>query len=79
MNREKILNKLVTITVEQLGCDETGVTEEATFESLGADSLDNIELIIAVEKEFGISIFDDEAEQIKTVAQAVDHISSKLA
>lgn len=79
MTREEILNKLVTITAEQLGCDKTFVTEEATFESLGADSLDNVELVIAIEEEFGIDIDDDKAEQIKTIAQAIDHISSELA
>ena len=79
MTREEILNKLATILDAQLACGEDAVTEDATFESLGADSLDHVEIIMSIEEEFGIDIDDAKAEEIKTVSQAIDHISSELA
>ena len=79
LTREEILNKLRMILVEQLACRETDVTESATFKDLGADSLDDIEIVMAVEEEFAIDISDDEAEKIKTVAQAVEHIEREIA
>lgn len=79
MTREEILNKLATIVDGQLACRKENVTEDTTFESLGADSLDNLEIVIAIEEEFEIDIDDEQAENIKTVAQAVDHIFSKLS
>lgn len=79
MTREEILNKLATILDAQLACGEDAVTEEATFENLGADSLDNVEIIMAIEEEFGINIDDDMVEQVTTVSQAIDYISNELA
>jgi acyl carrier protein len=79
LTREEILAKLRTILVEQLTCKETEVTEDATFDDLGADSLDQLEIVMAVEEEFALDINDDEAEQITTVAQAIDHIERELA
>ncbi|BAV94129.1 acyl carrier protein [Ichthyobacterium seriolicida] len=72
--------KVRTIIVEKLGVDENEITPEAQFSTdLGADSLDTVELIMAFEKEFDISIPDDKAENITTVAQAIEHIEKELA
>ena len=65
------------IVVEQLGVKEEDVTGEASFvDDLGADSLDTVELVMALEEEFGCEIPDEEAEKITTVQQAVDYILS---
>lgn len=69
-----IFNKVKAIVVEQLGVDEEEVTLETSFESLNADSLDVVELIMALEEEFDIEIPDEDAEKIKTVGQVVDYI-----
>ncbi|WP_305041418.1 acyl carrier protein [Geoalkalibacter sp.] len=64
------------IVAEQLGVDEDQVTSEASFmEDLGADSLDTVELVMALEEEFDIEISDEDAEKIQTVQDAVDYIS----
>jgi acyl carrier protein len=68
------------IIVEQLGVEENEVTTEASItEDLGADSLDQVELVMAFETEFGIDIPDEEAEKIKTVGDAVTKIDSSSA
>ena len=68
------------IIVEQLGVEESEVTTEASItEDLGADSLDQVELVMAFETEFGIDIPDEEAEKIKTVGDAVAKIDSSSA
>jgi acyl carrier protein len=67
--------KVKTIIVDKLGVEETEVTPEASFTNdLGADSLDTVELIMEFEKEFGISIPDDQAEKITTVGEAIAYI-----
>jgi len=67
--------KVKKIIVEQLGVDEAEVTPEASItDDLGADSLDQVELVMAFETEFNIDIPDDEAEKIKTVGDAVTKI-----
>lgn len=72
-------DKVKAIIVEQLGVDEDKVVPEARFnEDLEADSLDLVELIMAFEDEFGGEISDDEAQQIKTVGQAVDYLKSRM-
>ncbi|MDR0931290.1 MAG: acyl carrier protein [Clostridiales bacterium] len=69
--------KLKEIIVEQLGVDEEQVTMEASFsEDLGADSLDIVELIMALEEESGVQIPDEEAENIKSVGAAFDYIKN---
>jgi acyl carrier protein len=63
---------------EQLGVEEDEVTPEASFvEDLGADSLDPVELVMALEEEFGIEIPDEDAEKILTVGKALDYIKEK--
>ncbi|MCB1637650.1 MAG: acyl carrier protein, partial [Thiothrix sp.] len=63
------------IVVEQLGVEESEVTNEASFiDDLGADSLDTVELVMALEEEFGTEIPDEEAEKITTVQLAIDYI-----
>ncbi len=70
-----IASRVKAIIVEKMGVDETEVTPEASFTNdLGADSLDTVELIMEFEKEFGISIPDDQAEQIGTVGDAIKYI-----
>ncbi len=68
-------DKVKKIIVEQLGVDEAEVTPEASItDDLGADSLDQVELVMAFETEFNIDIPDEEAEKIKTVGDAVTKI-----
>lgn len=70
-----IASKVKKIIVEKLGVDESEVTPEASFTNdLGADSLDTVELIMEFEKEFNVSIPDDQAENIQTVGQAVTYL-----
>ena len=65
------------IVVDHLGVEEDKVTDEASFiDDLGADSLDTVELVMALEEEFDIEISDDEAENISTVQTAIDYINS---
>jgi len=69
--------KVKKIIVEQLGVEESEVTMEASItDDLGADSLDQVELVMAFETEFNIDIPDEEAEKIKTVGDAVNKIDS---
>mgnify|MGYP000070297710 FL=1 len=70
-----IRSKVVNIIVDKLGVEESEVTNEASFTNdLGADSLDTVELIMEFEKEFNLSIPDEEAEKIETVGDAVKYI-----
>ncbi len=70
--------KVKSIVVNQLGVNEEEVTNEASFvEDLGADSLDIVELVMALEEEFGIEIPDEEAEKIRTVGKAIAFIEAK--
>ncbi len=74
MNQE-ILEKVQTIVAEQLEVDEKKVLPEAKFATdLGADSLDTVELVMALEEEFDIEIPDEAAEEIDTVGKAVEYI-----
>ena len=71
----EIASKVKAIIVDKVGVEESQVTNEASFTNdLGADSLDTVELIMDFEKEFGISIPDDQAEKIATVGDAVSYI-----
>ena len=73
----EIASRVKAIIVDKLGVEESEVTTEASFTNdLGADSLDTVELIMEFEKEFGISIPDDQAEKIDTVGDAVSYIEA---
>jgi acyl carrier protein len=70
-----IMDKVKQIIVDQLGVEEGEVTPSASFvDDLGADSLDRVELIMALEETYGIEIPDDQAESLKTVQDAADYI-----
>lgn len=76
----EITDRVRKIVVEQLGVEEDKVTENASFiDDLGADSLDTVELVMALEEEFGIEISDEDAEQIANLSQAVDYIQENQA
>jgi len=71
---------VIAIVAEELSVEKDKIRRETTFiQDLGADSLDIVELIMALEEEFDISIPDDEAEKITTVGEAIDHIEAASA
>jgi len=68
--------KVKDIIINELGVEPEKVTREASFvEDLGADSLDTVELVMALEEEFGMEIPDEEAEKLQTVGDAIDYIT----
>lgn len=74
----EIASRVKAIIVDKLGVDENQVKETAAFTTdLGADSLDTVELIMEFEKEFGITIPDNQAEEIKTVGDAISYIEAE--
>lgn len=74
-----IASRVKAIIVEKLGVDEGEVTPEASFTNdLGADSLDTVELIMELEKEFNVSIPDEQAENINTVGQAIAYLEEQV-
>ncbi len=80
MTQEEIFEKVKTIVADQLSVDAGDVKPEANFANdLSADSLDVVELVMALEEEFEIEIPDEAAEEIKTVQDAVDFIGGKVA
>ncbi len=79
MTREEVFNKVKKVVSEKLSVGEDQVTESAQFVAdLGADSLDQVELIMALEDEFGLKIPEEEAEKLTTVGSAVDYVVSKM-
>ena len=75
-----VQDKITEIIVEQLGVKAEEVTPEASFvDDLGADSLDTVELVMALEEEFGIEIPDEDAEKIQTVGDAIKYIEEKCS
>ena len=79
MNTEEVFEKVKKIIVEQLGAAETSVTMEASFiDDLGADSLDIVELVMALEEEFDIEIPDADAEKVATVGDVVEYIKENV-
>jgi acyl carrier protein len=77
---QDVESKVKAIIVDKLGVDESEVTHEANFTNdLGADSLDTVELIMEFEKEFDISIPDEDAENIATVGNAVEYLQEKVS
>ena len=79
MSNLNVKDKVVAIVVDQLSLSAPEVTLDSSFvDDLGADSLDTVELVLALEEEFDISIPDEEAEKITTVRQAIEKIESAL-
>jgi len=79
MDNQQIFDEVKTIIVDLLNVDEGKITPEARFrEDLEADSLDLVELIMAFEDKFGGEISDEEAQNIKTVGQAVDYLQAHM-
>lgn len=80
MTRDEISGKVKNIIVEQLGVNADEVKDEASFiDDLGADSLDTVELVMALEEEFNAEIPDEDAEKLRTVGDAVNYIDQKLS
>ncbi|MDD4527179.1 MAG: acyl carrier protein [Candidatus Margulisbacteria bacterium] len=78
MNEQEIYEKVKAVVVEQLGVSESEVTKTASFvEDLGADSLDSVELLMALEEEFGTEISDEDAEGLKSVSDTITYIKGK--
>ncbi len=73
-----VAERVKQIVAEQLGVEEDQVTNDASFmDDLGADSLDTVELVMALEEEFDIEISDEDAEKIQTVQDAIDYIGER--
>lgn len=80
MSSEEIFEKVKSVIVEQLGVAEGNITMKASFiDDLGADSLDIVELIMALEEEFDIEIPDSDAEKVVTVGDVVEYIKDHVA
>lgn len=72
---DELFQKVRSIIAQQLGAEEAEITEDSHFiEDLGADSLDTVELVMALEEEFGIEISDEDAEKIQTVGDVIKYI-----
>jgi len=79
MGTEEVFEKVKAIIVEQLGVSETAVTMESSFiDDLGADSLDIVELVMALEEEFDLEIPDTDAEKVVTVGDVVEYIKENV-
>lgn len=77
MDRNEILTKVIAVTVKELGVKPEEVQESTSFtEDLGADSLDLVELVMALEDEFGKDIPDEDVQGLKTVKDVVDYVAS---
>ncbi len=80
MDRNEIKERLTQVLVDELGLDADKITDDANFEEdLEVDSLGVVELLMALEDEFGVKIPDEEAENIHTVGQAIDLVHGKLS
>jgi len=79
MEREELLKKIKAIIADKLSIGEEQVTEEASFiDDLGADSLDTVELVMALEDEFDLDIPDEDAEKMTTVGKAIDYVLGSI-
>ena len=80
LSKDEIKTRVTKIVSEQLGVEEAKITDDSKFmEDLGADSLDTVELVMALEDEFDCEIPDEEAEKLKSVGEALDYIEKKQA
>ncbi len=79
-DEKSVEERVKDVIVAQLGVDPSEVKPEASFiDDLGADSLDTVELVMALEEEFGMEIPDEEAEKIKTVGETIEHVKEKAS
>jgi acyl carrier protein len=79
MEREELLSKVKAIVADKLSIGEEQITEEASFiDDLGADSLDTVELVMALEDEFDLDIPDEDAEKLTTVGKAIDYVLNNV-
>lgn len=77
MDEQKIYEEVKKVVVEQLGVSESEVTREASYvDDLGADSLDTVELVMALEESFGMEIPDEDAEKARTIGDTINYIMS---
>ena len=77
MDEQKAYDDIKKVVIEQLGVSESEVTREASFvDDLGADSLDTVELVMALEEAFGIEIPDEDAEKIKSIGDTITYVMS---
>lgn len=80
MNEQEVYEKIKAVVVEQLGVSEDEVTKTASFiDDLGADSLDSVELVMALEEEFGTEISDEDSEKLKTVDDTIEYIKKGIS
>lgn len=80
MTQDEIRAKIKKIVVENLGVAEDQVTDDAQFsQDLGADSLDQVELVMSLEEEFGAEIRDEDADSLNTVGDAISYIEKRIA
>jgi len=80
MERNELLQKVKEIVADKLSISEDQVTEDASFiDDLGADSLDTVELVMALEDEFDLDIPDEDAEKLTTVGKAIDYVLGHLS
>lgn len=79
MDINEIKTRVINVVVKKLGVEESQVTEEASFiKDLGADSLDTVEVMLELEKEFNISIAEEDQEKVQTVGDVMKYLNEKL-
>ena len=74
MDRDEVSEKVIALVAETMDLDPDTLDDDTTFESLEADSLDRIEMVTAMEDEFGVTVDDDDLEAIETIGDAVDAV-----